>query len=99
MNTKLLGDEITNLRRRNVHEVPRTERMDRYRGLGGGFGLGTPVVSYAPRFMFDSVDSLIIMEALWMLGGIDQWLSGERRIDRQQDWEYIYTMMKHTLLS
>lgn len=33
-----------------------------HRGLGGGgFGLSTPVVSYAPRPMLQGVDSLVII--------------------------------------
>ena len=35
----------------------------RYRGFGGGgFGFGTPVVSYAPRPMLMYESSLVIME-------------------------------------
>lgn len=33
-----------------------------YRGFGGGCGFGTPVVSYAPRPILDTVDSLVIIE-------------------------------------
>jgi hypothetical protein len=32
-----------------------------HRRFGGGFGLGTPVVSYAPRPMLQGVASLVIM--------------------------------------
>jgi len=32
------------------------------RGFGGGFGLGTPVVSYAPRPMLQVGVSLVTME-------------------------------------
>ena len=40
-----------------------------YRGLVGGFGFGTPVVSYAPRPMFIVVElSLTIIEACVFLG-------------------------------
>ena len=34
------------------------------RGFGGGFGLGTPVVSYAPRPMLQGDASLVIMRML-----------------------------------
>ena len=37
-------------------------------GFGGGLGLGTPVVSYAPRPIFMNVVSLRIIEAL-RIGG------------------------------
>ena len=39
-----------------------------YRGFGGGFGFGTPVVSYAPRpiFIGASVAALKIMKASWV---------------------------------
>jgi hypothetical protein len=40
-----------------------------YRGFGGGLGFGTPVVSYAPRPMLTATISLVIMEAVGMLGG------------------------------
>ena len=33
-----------------------------HRGFGGGFGLGVPVVSYAPRPMLVATASLVIME-------------------------------------
>lgn len=36
----------------------------RFRGFGGGFGFGTPVVSYAPRPMFIGASSLSI---IWVL--------------------------------
>lgn len=35
-----------------------------HRGFGGGFGLGTPVVSYAPRPMLQGDASLVIMRML-----------------------------------
>ena len=38
----------------------RNRRAD-HRGFGGGFGLGTPVVSYAPRPILQAVTSLVIM--------------------------------------
>ena len=40
-----------------------------YRGFGGGLGLGTPVVSYAPRPMLVKAISLVIMKAIGRLGG------------------------------
>lgn len=40
-----------------------------YRGFGGGLGLGTPVVSYAPRPILVKAVSLVIMKAIRGLGG------------------------------
>lgn len=39
-----------------------------YRGFGGGFGLGTPVVSYAPRPILIKMISLVIIKAIEGLG-------------------------------
>ena len=39
-----------------------------YRGFGGGFGLGTPVVSYAPRPILSKAISLVIIKAIDGLG-------------------------------
>jgi hypothetical protein len=50
-----------------------------YRGFGGGLGFGTPVVSYAPRPMLTATISLVIMEAVGMLGGKSQRCSGGER--------------------
>ena len=37
------------------------KRRAGHRGFGGGFGFGTPVVSYAPRPILQVGDSLVIM--------------------------------------
>lgn len=42
---------------------PRRSLSTYHRGFGGGFGFGTPVVSYAPRPMLSDVGSLVTMEA------------------------------------
>lgn len=39
------------------------------RGFGGGLGLGTPVVSYAPRLMLIAMISLVIIRAIDALEG------------------------------
>lgn len=39
-----------------------------YFGFVGGFGFGTPVVSYAPRPMLSDVSPLVIMESFERLG-------------------------------
>lgn len=56
----------------------------RYRGfVGGGFGLGTPVVSYAPLPMLIEVISLVIIEASAELGrrvGVSRWFTDEKMV-------------------
>lgn len=56
-----------------------------YRGLGG-CGFGTPVVSYAPRPMFASVDSLMIIKATDGLGATVSMCSTEESWDGR-GWE------------
>ena len=43
---------------------PRRSPSTHYRGFGGGFGGGTPVVSYAPRPMLSDDGSLVIIAAV-----------------------------------
>lgn len=58
--------------------------MTYYRGFGGGFGLGTPVVSYAPRPMLINTRSLVIMKAIEGLGERVSWSVLRRRRKKER---------------
>lgn len=56
-----------------------------YRGFGGGFGFGTPVVSYAPRPIFELEASLVIMVEDVNLGMLA--VGGRRLNELEEVWK------------
>ena len=68
---------------KHIHCEESDHIPERYRGFGGGgFGFGTPVVSYAPRPMLIYESSLVIMEAACSLSRVQVSVLGSWEVGR-----------------